>query len=159
MGAAQFQLVGRVIHVDAPVMGRRLRTISSKVLRLIVVCIIIPALMIGVAIFRLSVSLAASLVSVKSAPAHPGFFRDYVRDVLSHLTAKWIGEAGECRIVVVRVRDSANQIFPVRFEGQFVSGAVTAGDRVTVRMHVVEGVNLVTDGSNHTTGEAIRLRR
>jgi hypothetical protein len=104
-------------------------------------------------------ALVGSLAGGKTATKRPGAFGDYVSDVLAHLTANRLRDSGQTRITSARIRDSAGHVFPVRIEGHFVSGAITYGDSVILRLRVVDGVNVVTDGENHTTHEAIRLKR
>jgi hypothetical protein len=121
--------------------------------------VVLPALFIAVAFIRFSMALLRSLLGERSRPRRQSATEDYLSDVLAHLTANRIGSAGQTPITFARIRDSDGQIVPVRIEGHFASGAITPGDAVTFRFRIVDGVYIATDGENHTTRDAIRLRR
>jgi hypothetical protein len=109
-------------------------------------------------IIRFSMALIGSFVGNESRPNRPGAVGRYLRDALAHLTAKHIASSGQTPITDARIRDSAGQLFPVRVEGHFISGAITRGDWVTLGLRIIDGVNVVTNGENHTTHQSIRLR-
>jgi hypothetical protein len=155
----QFQLTGRVVHVDTGGIGPVARGQAERVLRAAWFVVVVPAFLIFLAIIRFSLALVGNFTGSKSTTRRPSALGDYASDVLAHLTANHLRFSGQTQIMTARIRDSAGQVFPVRIEGHFVSGAITYGDSVILRLRIVAGVNVVTDGENHTTHEAIRLKR
>jgi hypothetical protein len=120
--------------------------------------IFIPAVLLVFAIVRFSLNLIAQFSGRGASKKPPGPIADYFGAVLAHLTANKLHSAGAAQITAARIRDSAGAIYPVRIEGHFLSGSITYGDSVVLRLRVVDGVNIVTDGENRTTGEPIRVR-
>lgn len=95
----------------------------------------------------------------KPLQRQPSPLGHYFSNTFAGLTAQHITSAGQTQVIHARIRDSVGQVFPVRIEGCFVSGAIAHGDSITFGLRIVDGTYVVTDGQNHTTREAIRLRR
>lgn len=155
----RFQLTGRVLHVDTGPIGPVVRSRIHRLLRLAGFLFVVPVLLVATAIIRVSMALAAGLSVDKPLAKRPGVLGDYLSDFFAYFTAEHIRSSGQTLITSARIQDCAGQIFPVRIEGHFVSGAITHGDSITLGLRIVDGVNIVTGGENHTTREAIRLRR
>lgn len=158
MARPQFHLTGHVVHVDARGAGPVVRSSAHRVLRVAAFTLLVSGLVIVVSIVRFTMALVGSFLGNSSPAKRPGAFGRYLGDALAHLTSTHLASSGQTQITDARIRDSAGQLFPVRVEGHFVSGAITRGDLVTLGLRIIDGVNVVTDGDNHTTHEAIRLR-
>ncbi len=157
MARPQFQLIGHVVHVDTATIGPIVRTALYRATRLVTLAIVIPAAFLAFALIRFSLNLVSGLAGVSSAKKHPSAVRDHLNDVLAQVAAKKLLSAGQTAVTSARVRDSAGDIYPVRIEGRFLSGHITYGDSVLLRLRVVDGINVVTDGENYTSREPIRL--
>jgi hypothetical protein len=155
----QFQLTGHVVHVGTGAIGPVVRSRTNRLLRSAGFLFVVPAILAAAAIVRVSIALVGRFTLNKPLAKPPGVLADYLSDVFAYLTARRIGSSGQTPITSVRIRDSAGQVFPVRIEGHFVSGAIAYGDSITLRLRIVDGVSVASNGENHTTREAIRLRR
>lgn len=158
MARPRFQLTGHVVHVGPAATAPAARSTGLRILRWAGVAVVVPAAIIAVGIIRFTFGLARALAGqTTSKKATP--LNHYGRNILVGWVLTRVESAGQIQVTHVRVRDSAGQIFAVRVEGHFVSGAIAAADSVTFRLRQANGVYVVTDGDNHTTREPIRLKR
>ncbi len=61
-------------------------------------------------------------------------------------------------VTTARVRKADGTLHDVRFEGDLVRSRIALGDRVSLRGSERNGVLIVKQGYNHTTGGEIRVR-
>ncbi len=134
------QLTGRVVQVGTPALGPVLRSWQVTMIWGIVMLIFLPIVALAAVLVRFSISLIGSFLGSSKPSAERGFLSEYLNDTLAHLTAARLGKVGRTLITLARVRDSAGLTLPIRFEGHPVSGAVSAGDDVTVQLRAVRGI-------------------
>lgn len=153
------KLTGRVVQVGPSTSGPVLRNWQVAMLWGIVMLIFLPIVIVGAAVLKFSLSLVGSFLGTYKSSGERGFFMEYLNETLAHLTAERLGKVGVTLISVARIRDASGRTVPVRFEGHPISGGVSVGDDVTVRLRDLGGVYVVVGGGNLSTGEPIRLRR
>ena len=156
---AQFELSGQVIHVDGGMPGPVVRSRVHTILRFAGLIVFIPVLIAMVAFVRLSNALVSGVLGHKRFPKRSGVLGDFVGDLVAHLAATRLASSGQTPVANARIRDSAGRVYPVRIEGHWLSGAITHGDSVTLRLRIVDRINIVMGGMNHTTHEPISVRR
>lgn len=143
------QIRGTILRVDAPYTGKRDLTIAGVVGKVLLALFVLP--------FLLPFWLLLSMF--RSDAARPSF----TSQVAVRVTSFWVSLKlyGDRRVVLVRdvrVRDGAGQQWLVRVTGNFVAGALSVGDDVTLEGVNRKGTIVFRRGINHTIRSAIAVK-
>ena len=143
------QVRGTVLRVDAPYPGKREVNIVRVLCKVLLAFLVIPILLpfwIVLSLFR-------------SDSIRPSFTSQVAVRVTSYwLSLKLYGDRRAALIRDIRVRDGAGQQWLVRIIGNFVAGALSVGDDVTIEGVDRQGTIVFRRGMNHTIRCAIVVK-
>lgn len=143
------QIRGTVVHVDAPYMGKREKTLWGIVGKLALIIAMVP---IVVPLWLLGLMFGGR-----------GSRYGFLSQVGVRVTSFWVsmrlfGNSGDITVRDFRVRDAAGRQRLVRVYGALRSGSLNIGDLVTVEGRDRNGTLVFQRGQNHTIQSALLLR-
>jgi hypothetical protein len=143
------QIQGTVIHLDAPYLGKKDRSVWAVVGKIILavalVPIVLPLWLLGF-MFR-------------GGGSRHGFLSQVgVRVTSFWLSMRLFGHNGDVMVRDFRVRDGSGRQWLVRINGILSRGNLSVGDSVTVEGDDRGGTLLFRRGHNHTIRSVLALK-